>query len=75
MRAWTTVANRCFPALTHVSGIQCYWLVSGLNGENMREIAAYTDNPSDPYCALKWMPDGRHISFIYRDTLYTRPIE
>jgi hypothetical protein len=75
MLRWTSLVNHYLPGITRVSGIQCHWLVSGLHGENMREIAAYTDNPSDPYSAPRWMPDGRHISFIYQATLYTRPIE
>ncbi|MCW3098425.1 MAG: hypothetical protein JWL77_4043 [Chthonomonadaceae bacterium] len=74
------------PGLKASSGMGYRWLVSGLHGENMHEVASYrykltqTKNGAlppipDPYGSPRWMPDGRHISFLFRDTLYTRPVD
>lgn len=58
------------------------WLVSGLHGEEMHEVASYPYQPiqnkrvhPNPYSTPRWTPDSKHISFIYRHTLYIRPID
>jgi hypothetical protein len=72
------------PGLKASPGVR--WLVSGLHGENMHEVASHRSLPVqpwngapppvlDPYSSPRWMPDGRHISFIYQHTLYIRSIE
>jgi len=56
------------------------WLVSGLKGENMHEIAAFEFGVGRaarpfPYSSPRWMPDSRHISFIHGSMLYVRPVD
>jgi len=56
------------------------WLVSGLKGEDMREIAAYPNDvhrtgQAFPYGSPRWMPDSKHISFLHRSNLYVRSVE
>lgn len=70
------------PGSSASAGIGCRWLVSGLHGEEMHEVASYRSQrgpamsgSADTYSRPRWMPDGRHISFVYRDTLYVRPVD
>ncbi len=68
------------PSLKYAQNSDYRWYVSGLHGENIHEIAGYTMHPTptftpEPYSSPQWMPDGRHISFIYRNTLYTLPVD
>lgn len=74
--------RRYIPRLSTSYGVGYRWLVSGLHGEEMHEVASYRSqalgtigSPHDVYSRPRWMPDGRHISFIFRNTLYTRSIE
>lgn len=70
------------PGMSASSKTGFRWLVSGVHGENMHEIASYPYQPTrivgadqNPYSRPRWMPDSRHISFIFHDTLYTRPVD
>ena len=68
------------PGLRPSFRISNRWLVSGLRGENMHEIAAYRDDPvlsGEPirYTLPLWMPDSKHISFVHENILYTRPVD
>ncbi len=51
--------------------------VSSVNGSNMHDLGRMEsiDNKSDEVFMrepdyIKWTPDGKHLSFIYRDSLY-----
>ena len=56
--------------------------VSSLDGSAMQEIghlllpaAAGEEPPYERYPnEMKWLPDGKHLSFIYHDTLYILPV-
>lgn len=57
------------------------WLISGIHGENMHQLAVYSEPASfqqdglSPYSLPRWMPDSSHISFIHNTTLYTLPVD
>ncbi len=52
--------------------------VSGLDGHSWQEIGQIKDTSSDmegfPLSGLNWLPDGKRLSFIYKNTLYTVPV-
>jgi hypothetical protein len=69
-----------FPGLRSSARISNHWLVSGLHGENMHEVAAYPIDLSrrggqDLSSLPRWTADSQHISFVFRNTLYTRPVD
>lgn len=58
------------------------WFVSDLRGKNLHEVGSFLFSPdkfktaeAPLYSMPRWLPDSRHISFIYKDTLYVRPTE
>ena len=56
-----------------------FW-VSGPDGKNAHEIGQIEIKP-DPYLsmdmpfAFSWLPDGKRVSFIYENKLYTVPVD
>ena len=53
--------------------------VSQIDGSNLHEIG-HLDNPSGPNKIppidyVRWLPDGKKLSFVYRDALYTVPAD
>lgn len=49
-----------------------------LNGDRMHLIGSLLLQPDDdshPIGSLQWLPDGKHLSFEYRDHLYTVPAD
>jgi hypothetical protein len=54
--------------------------VSRPDGSRMREVGYVALNPEDDAMAegphyLQWLPDGEHVSFIYRNALWTVPVD
>jgi hypothetical protein len=48
--------------------------VSSINGRGMHQIGVIQTNTNDqaPWLYdLRWLPDGKHLSFVYRGALYT----
>jgi len=52
------------------------WMVSDLAGNHMHTIAEFEDERTDHHFYRpdpiypKWMPDGKHVSYEYKDALY-----
>ncbi|MCW3095808.1 MAG: hypothetical protein JWL77_1426 [Chthonomonadaceae bacterium] len=86
---WTVQSNRMPPlsAITQKlprpfkrsSRYLCRWMVSNLDGHNMHTIAEF--EISDLYfnrpdlISPQWTPDGKHISFEYKNALYLMAAE
>jgi hypothetical protein len=52
--------------------------VSGIDGSNFRTIGGIdeqTTNPNAFPLLLRWTPDGRRLSFIYKDAVWTVPAD
>jgi hypothetical protein len=55
------------PVAAHTS----VW-ISTADGKNMRELGSF---PSKTFTALHWSPDGKRLSFVYQNALWTVPVE
>ncbi len=78
--ALVTLLSRLLPFLAAkfppVEGVSVW--VSGLDGKAMREIG-FQEMPRngtapDRVTELRWMPDGKHLSFLHRHALYSIPV-
>ena|SRR5579871_5556216 len=50
--------------------------VSGLDGSAMREIGHIAYRPGDEVPQdIRWTPDGKRLSFLYKGALYTVPVD
>jgi hypothetical protein len=52
--------------------------VSGIDGSNFRTIGGIdeqTTNPNAFPLLLRWTPDGRRLSFVYKDAVWTVPAD
>jgi len=49
--------------------------VSRVDGTGMREIGHVSGANDRCLEDIEWLPDGKHISFVYRGMLYTVPTE
>jgi len=58
----------CHPGDTSVREIGWYPLESVPKGQKPNEKLPWIIDP-------KWMPDGKHMSFVWRDAVYTLPVE
>ncbi|MCW3098517.1 MAG: hypothetical protein JWL77_4135 [Chthonomonadaceae bacterium] len=62
---------------------KCVLIVADIKSGKRKELAAYEVPPQisqwyDPQLYVQdvqWAPDGKHLSFIYRENLYTIPVE
>jgi hypothetical protein len=51
-------------------------LLTDLDGSHQQEIGRYsTVFNGDDITRIAWMPDGRHISFMYHDKLWIMPVD
>jgi hypothetical protein len=51
------------------------WWVSRLDGSGMHEIGHISARQDDGGVALRWLPDSRHCSFVYKGKLYVLPTD
>jgi len=52
--------------------------VCNLDGTDMRKIGSIQTRPEDlesPLKQLRWLPDGKRLSFLYQDALWTVPAD
>src|SRR5207248_1115695 len=54
--------------------------VSSVDGSHLRQIGhEYLPAPESietiPILTIQWLPDGKHLSFIYKDVLYMLPAD
>lgn len=61
----------------HNPGVVTLW-ISDLNGHGLRELGEIGIEPSErcplTLCSLEWLPDGKRLSFLYQDALWTVPV-
>jgi hypothetical protein len=49
---------------------------SRVDGTSMRKVGSLSyDDPKDALTALRWTPDGKRLSFVHHDTLWTVPVD
>lgn len=72
--------HRFFPQWKTHSYETIHWRISRLDGSGLREIAHFQPNSGahrkdmdEPYPS--WVPGGKKLSFIYRETLYVLPVD
>ena len=47
---------------------------SHVDGSQMREVGEITGETDSYHDILQWLPDNHHLSFVYKDGLYTVPV-
>jgi hypothetical protein len=76
-----TWLHRIFPKFTPKPMLTEELWSSRVDGQGMKEIGHVplqtdaTDQPESGLSNMDWLPDDKHISFVYRNTLYIVPAE
>ena len=65
--------HRLFPALKTLPQARVSLWVSNLDGSRMKELGYVKGIAFIP--SLRWLPDGKRMSFIYDKALYTVPAD
>jgi hypothetical protein len=68
--------HRLFPSYKPSLNLVIRWQVSRLDGSDMHEIGMIrVSRRNGSYSNPRWLPDGKRISFIHNNTLYTVPAD
>jgi hypothetical protein len=75
---WLRPLGAYFPALRQYPQRMVHLWTSDINGGNRREVGSEEFVPSvlrkGQILPIEWMPDGKHVSFVYGADLYTIPV-
>lgn len=71
-----TIIQRVIPHYNSHTHILIRWQISVLNGKNIRDVVRHevADPKHDHLSMPQWNPDGKRLSFIYNNALYTTPV-
>lgn len=76
--SWLRPLGAYFPALRQAPRRMVHVWTSDINGRDRREVGSEEFMPSvlrrGQILPMKWMPDGKHASFVYGADLYTIPV-
>jgi hypothetical protein len=73
----TAWLHRLFPWVPASPQARLSLWITRLDGSQAREIGHINVTPEEqsPGLLPRWLPDGRHLSFVYNDVLYTLPAD
>lgn len=73
--ALPAIVRKLMNAQRKFDSIRCALWVSGIDGKNPREIGTVDAvNEAHLPTEVQWLPDGKHISYLFDDTLWIVPV-
>ena len=67
-----TVRQRMFPTESPIPEYKDAIWISRRDGSEMREVGRYDGKTVS---SIRWMPDGKHLSFLQNGDPYTVPVD